>query len=42
MATGWIQWEGREYYCADNGEMLTNCLTPDSYWVGMTGAKINQ
>ena len=42
MATGWIQWEGREYYCADNGEMLTNCLTPDSYWVGDDGAKINQ
>ena len=42
MATGWIQWEGREYYCADNGEMLTNCLTPDSYWVGYDGAKIKQ
>ena len=42
MATGWIQWEGREYYCADNGEMLNNCLTPDSYWVGDDGAKINQ
>ena len=39
MATGWIQWED---YCADTGEMLTNCLTPDSYWVGDDGAKINQ
>lgn len=42
MATGWIQWEGKEYYCSESGEMLTDCLTPDSYWVGADGAKINQ
>lgn len=42
MQTGWIQWEGKEYYCTENGDMLTNCMTPDNYWVGEDGAKIAQ
>lgn len=42
MVTGWVQWDGKEYYCGDTGEMLTNCMTPDSYWVGEDGAKISQ
>lgn len=42
MKTGWVQWEGKEYYCSENGDMLTNCLTPDNYLVGTDGAKIAQ
>lgn len=42
MATGWVQWEGKEYYCSENGDMLTNCLTPDAYLVGEDGARISQ
>lgn len=42
MQTGWIQWEGKEYYCSENGDMLTNCMTADNYWVGEDGAKIAQ
>lgn len=42
MQTGWIQWEGREFYCSENGDMLTGCMTPDNYWVGEDGAKIAQ
>ena len=32
----------QEYYCSENGNMLTNCMTPDSYLVGEDGAKIAQ
>lgn len=42
MQTGWIQWEGKDYYCTENGDMLSNCLTPDNYWVGEDGAKVAQ
>ena len=42
MKTGWIQWQGKEYYCSENGTMLTNCFTPDAYLVGEDGAKIAQ
>ena len=40
MQTGWIAWEGKEYYCSENGNMLTNCFTPDAYLVGEDGAKM--
>lgn len=42
MKIGWVQWDGQEYYCSESGEMLTDCMTPDSYWVGTDGAKIAQ
>lgn len=42
MQTGWIQWDGKEYYCSENGDMLTDCITPDNYLLGADGAKINQ
>lgn len=42
MQTGWISWNGREYYCSENGDMQTNCMTPDNYWVGEDGAKVSQ
>lgn len=42
MQTGWIAWEGKEYYCSENGDMLTNCMTPDNYLVGGDGAKVSQ
>lgn len=42
MKTGWITWNDKEYYCSENGDMLTDCMTPDSYWVGEDGAKIPQ
>ena len=32
----------RRYYCSENGDMLTNCITPDHYLVGEDGAKIAQ
>ena len=38
MQTGWIKWQGKEYYCGEDGAMLTNCWTPDDYWVGADGA----
>ena len=40
MQTGWIAWEGKEYYCSENGNMLTSCFTPDAYLVGEDGAKV--
>lgn len=42
MMTGWIHWEDKDYYCSENGSMLTDCITPDAYWVGADGARINQ
>ena len=42
MQPGWIQWDGKEYYCSENGDMQVNCMTPDNYWVGEDGAKISQ
>ena len=42
MKTGWIDWEGKSYYCSENGDMLTNCMTPDNYLVGEDGAWIAQ
>lgn len=42
MKTGWIDWEGKWYFCADDGHMLKNCMTPDNYWLGEDGAMIQQ
>lgn len=42
MRTGWVTWDGKEYYCSENGDMQTDCITPDNYWVGADGAKIAQ
>ena len=42
MQTGWIDWNGKSYYCSENGDMLTNCMTPDNYLVGADGAWIAQ
>lgn len=42
MQTGWIFWNGQYYYCAEDGHMLTDCITPDNYWVGSDGAWIQQ
>ncbi len=39
MKTGWITWEGKEYYCDASGAMLTNTTTPDGFYVGADGAK---
>lgn len=40
MKTGWIEWEGKEYYCMDeSGEMLTNTTTPDGYILDSNGTK---
>ena len=40
--TGWIDWNGKSYYCSENGDMLTDCMTPDNYLVGADGAWIAQ
>lgn len=42
MKTGWIDWEGKSYYCLDSGEMLKNADTPDGAHVGEDGAKIEK
>lgn len=32
VRTGWVEWEGEQYYCKDEtGEMLRNTTTPDGY-----------
>lgn len=36
---GWLQFGGKYYYIED-GEMLTNCLTPDGYYVDVNGVWI--
>lgn len=41
MATGWIDWNGRRFYCDPvNGDMLVNSATPDGHTVGEDGAMI--
>lgn len=42
MQTGWITWNEKSYYCTENGNMLSDCMTPDGYWVGADGAWIQQ
>ena len=42
MKTGWIDWEGKSYYCLETGEMLKNANTPDGAHVGEDGAKIEK
>ena len=42
MQTGWILWNEKQYYCTENGNMLSDCITPDGYWVGADGARIQQ
>lgn len=41
MATGWIDWNGQQYYCDDSGAMLVSTVTPDGHSVGADGARIN-
>lgn len=40
MKTGWIDWNGKSYFCSESGAMLVSCTTPDGYSVGEDGAKI--
>ena len=41
MKTGWVQWEGKSYYCdIVSGAMLTNTVTPDGFHVGADGARV--
>lgn len=38
MKTGWIEWEGKKYYCDQNtGAMLKNTTTPDGYILDYNG-----
>lgn len=38
MKTGWIEWEGKRYYCDQNtGAMLKNTTTPDGYILDYNG-----
>ena len=42
MATGWINWKEKDYYCEiSTGKMLINCTTPDGAVLGADGAKIS-
>lgn len=41
MATGWVEWNGKQYYCdLTDGHMLVNTTTPDGAVVGADGAKL--
>jgi len=37
MATGWIKDNGKWYYLASSGNMLSNTRTPDGYYVDANG-----
>lgn len=40
IRTGWVEWEGKEYYLDENtGAMLTNTVTPDGYHLDGNGNK---
>lgn len=41
MRTGWIEWEGKSYYCTEQGDMLMNTTTPDGHTVDAAGIRIN-
>lgn len=34
---GWLEYKDNDYYLTENGRMLTNCLTPDGYYVDGSG-----
>lgn len=38
MQRGWVAWNEQWYYCAEDGSMLTENVTPDGYLVGTDGA----
>ena len=40
MRTGWIDWNGKQYFCDPSGAMLENTVTPDGFQVGADGARI--
>lgn len=40
MKTGWIQWQGKEYYCDESGAMMVSSTTPDGSQVGEDGARL--
>lgn len=37
MATGWVEWKDRSYYCGKDGAMWASCWTPDGYYVDGDG-----
>ncbi len=42
MLTGWVEWNGVEYYCNEKtGALLTNTVTPDGYFLDENGSKKN-
>ena len=41
MRTGWINWNGVYYFCGPNGDMFTNCYTPDDYYVDGNGVWVH-
>ena len=42
MRTGWIDWEGKQYYCdPESGAMWTDRVTPDGAAVGADGARVS-
>ena len=38
MKTGWISWQGKDYYCDQSGAMLYNTTTPDGIWLNEDGS----
>jgi len=36
--SGWVEDKGRYYYLAEEGRCLTDCITPDGYYVDGSGA----
>ena len=42
MKTGWVDWNGKQYYCdTATGKLLTNTVTPDGYVLDNQGCKKN-
>ena len=41
MKTGWIEWNGKKYYCNKAGVMQKNTTTPDGYILDENGTLKN-
>ncbi|MGL5437033.1 MAG: hypothetical protein ACRDBO_16925 [Lachnospiraceae bacterium] len=41
MRTGWIPYNDKWYYCDTDGHLMSNCRTPDGYYVGGDGVWIS-
>lgn len=42
MVTGWVEWEGKQYYLGPEGDMWVNRQTPDGYELNSSGTRIER